>query len=94
MAACALACDLSQRARAVLGVATIGVLLTAALTAPAADYMLGFGWVPSFLVGAVVASTDAAAVFLLIHTAACACDRASAQRSKSNPATTIRSQFF
>ena len=51
-----------------LVLATIGVLLTAALTAPAAHYMLGFGWVPSFLVGAVVASTDAAAVFLLIHT--------------------------
>src|ERR1700678_1133078 len=47
--------------------ATIGVLLTAAITAPVARWLLGFGWVESLLVGAVVASTDAAAVFLLIH---------------------------
>src|SRR5436305_15277463 len=50
-----------------LALATIGVLLTAALTAPAAKYMLGLGWVEALLVGAVVASTDAAAVFFLIH---------------------------
>jgi cell volume regulation protein A len=50
-----------------LVLATIGVLLTAALTAPAAKYVLGLGWVEAFLVGAVVASTDAAAVFFLIH---------------------------
>src|SRR5271154_5011607 len=50
-----------------LVLATIGVLLTAALTAPAARYLLGFDWVESLLVGAVVSSTDAAAVFLLIH---------------------------
>ena len=50
-----------------LVLATIGVLLTAALTAPAAKYMLGLGWVEAALVGAVVASTDAAAVFFLIH---------------------------
>jgi cell volume regulation protein A len=47
--------------------ATVGVLLTAALTAPVASFALHLGWVESFLVGAVVASTDAAAVFLLIH---------------------------
>ncbi len=50
-----------------LALATIGVLLTAALTAPAAKYMLGLGWIEALLVGAVVASTDAAAVFFLIH---------------------------
>jgi cell volume regulation protein A len=50
-----------------LVLATVGVLLTAALTAPAARYLLGFDWVESLLVGAVVSSTDAAAVFLLIH---------------------------
>src|ERR1700674_818171 len=50
-----------------LVLATIGVLLTAALTAPVAHVILGFGWVESLLGGAVVASTDAAAVFLLIH---------------------------
>ncbi|HEY6258829.1 MAG TPA: potassium/proton antiporter [Xanthobacteraceae bacterium] len=50
-----------------LVLATIGVLLTAALTAPAAKYMLGLGWGEALLVGAVVASTDAAAVFFLVH---------------------------
>src|SRR5580692_6371811 len=50
-----------------LVLATIGVLLTAALTAPVARFLLGFDWIQSLLVGAVVASTDAAAVFLLIH---------------------------
>src|SRR6201986_2281648 len=47
--------------------ATIGVLLTAAITAPAAKYALDLNWTEALLVGAVVASTDAAAVFLLVH---------------------------
>src|SRR5215831_2745327 len=47
--------------------ATIGVVLTAALTAPVAKLMLGMSWVEAMLVGAVVASTDAAAVFFLLH---------------------------
>ncbi|MBR0753141.1 potassium/proton antiporter [Bradyrhizobium jicamae] len=48
--------------------ATIGVLLTALVTAPVAKYVLDLNWTESLLVGAVVASTDAAAVFLLVHT--------------------------
>jgi potassium/hydrogen antiporter len=51
-----------------LMLATIGVMLTAVLTAPVVHALLGFDWISSFLVGAVVASTDAAAVFVLIHT--------------------------
>ena len=47
--------------------ATVGVLVTAALTAPAAVLALGLGWTEALLVGAVVASTDAAAVFFLLH---------------------------
>jgi len=47
--------------------ATVGVLLTAALTAPVAKFTLGIGWIEALLFGAVVASTDAAAVFLLVH---------------------------
>ena len=57
--------------RAVLGpsmvLATVGVLLTALLTAPVAYYAIGLNWTEALLVGAVVASTDAAAVFLLVH---------------------------
>src|SRR5438552_15473748 len=57
--------------RSVLGsavtLATAGVLLTAALTAPVAKYLLAMNWTEALLVGAVVASTDAAAVFFLIH---------------------------
>src|SRR5438045_5755348 len=47
--------------------ATVGVLLTAGLTAPIAKYTLGIGWLEAFLVVAVVRSTDAAAVFFLVH---------------------------
>jgi cell volume regulation protein A len=51
-----------------LTLATVGVVLTAALTAPVVHFLLGFDWIESFLAAAVVSSTDAAAVFLLIHT--------------------------
>ena len=47
--------------------ATVGVLLSALITAPVAKFALGIGWPEALLVGAVVASTDAAAVFLLVH---------------------------
>ena len=47
--------------------ATVGVLLTALITAPVAKYVLDLNWTEALLVGAVVASTDAAAVFLLVH---------------------------
>jgi potassium/hydrogen antiporter len=50
-----------------LTLATVGVLLTAALTAPVAHFALSLGWLESLLVGSVIASTDAAAVFFLIH---------------------------
>jgi potassium/hydrogen antiporter len=47
--------------------ATGGVLITTLLTAPVAKFVLGISWVQALLVGAVVASTDAAAVFYLIN---------------------------
>ena len=48
--------------------ATVGVLVTALVTAPVARLALDLSWAEALLVGAVVASTDAAAVFLLVHT--------------------------
>jgi cell volume regulation protein A len=61
-----------QSIRAVLApsmvLATVGVLLTALVTAPVAKYALDIYWSEALLIGAVVASTDAAAVFLLVHT--------------------------
>jgi len=47
--------------------ATLGVLITTLLTAPVAKLVLGIGWIQAMLIGAVVASTDAAAVFFLIN---------------------------
>ena len=47
--------------------ATVGVLVTALITAPVAKWALGIEWTQALLVGAVVASTDAAAVFFLIN---------------------------
>lgn len=47
--------------------ATAGVLVTAAIVAPVAKFLMGIGWTEGFLIGAVIASTDAAAVFFLIN---------------------------
>jgi cell volume regulation protein A len=51
-----------------LSLATIGVVVTAALAGAAAVYFLHFSVLEGLLVGATIASTDAAAVFLLLHT--------------------------
>src|SRR5947209_276209 len=50
-----------------LTLATAGVLVTTLLTAPVAKLVLGLDWLQALLVGAVIASTDAAAVFFLIN---------------------------
>jgi cell volume regulation protein A len=46
--------------------ATIGVVITTALVALGAR-LLGFGWTAAFLLGAIVSSTDAAAVFSVLR---------------------------
>jgi potassium/hydrogen antiporter len=48
--------------------ATIGVAVTAVLTATGARWF-GFSWLEALLLGAILSSTDAAAVFLIIRSA-------------------------
>ncbi|TIW08597.1 MAG: potassium/proton antiporter, partial [Mesorhizobium sp.] len=58
---------LRQAAGPALSLATVGVILTTGLFGAAAYYMLDLTWLESFLLGAAVASTDAAAVFFLLR---------------------------
>ena len=56
-----------QAAAPALTLATFGVALTTVLFGAAAFYLTGLSWLESFLLGAAVASTDAAAVFFLLR---------------------------
>lgn len=50
-----------------LSLSTLGVFLTAVLVAGFATQVLGFGWLEGLLLGAIVSSTDAAAVFSVLR---------------------------
>lgn len=58
---------LRQAAAPALVLATVGVVLTTALFGAAAVWLTPLSWLESFLLGASVASTDAAAVFFLLR---------------------------
>ena len=55
------------RAPAALSLATVGVLVSAAIMAGMAMLILGFTPLQGFLLGSVIASTDAAAVFAVLR---------------------------
>lgn len=50
-----------------ISLASLGVIVTAAATAVFARYALGLPWTESLLIGAIVSSTDAAAVFSVLR---------------------------
>ncbi|WP_408009169.1 potassium/proton antiporter [Pseudalkalibacillus sp. A8] len=49
-----------------LSLATVGVILTSGIVAVFAKFILGLGWTEAILFGAIVGSTDAAAVFAVL----------------------------
>jgi len=52
--------------RSAFALSTLGLLVTSGLVAAFAVQMLGFNWIEGMLLGAIVSSTDAAAVFAVL----------------------------
>ena len=52
-----------------ISLATVGVIVTAVVVGFFATWFLGLHWMQGLLLGAIIGSTDAAAVFGLLHTA-------------------------
>ncbi|OAN47962.1 K+/H+ antiporter [Paramagnetospirillum marisnigri] len=50
-----------------ISMATLGVVVTTSVVAVPVHYLMGFGWLESALMGSILASTDAAAVFFLLR---------------------------
>jgi len=50
-----------------LALSTVGVLITAVVTGVCVKFALDFSWLTSFLIGSIVSSTDAAAVFAVLR---------------------------
>ena len=58
---------LKQAAAPALALGTMGVIVTAGIVAVSAKFLFGFDWITAFLLGSIVGSTDAAAVFFLLR---------------------------
>src|SRR6202012_2708092 len=56
-----------QAAPAAIALATVGVVVSTGVVAACTHWLLGFGWREALLLGAVLAPTDAAAVFSVLR---------------------------
>ncbi|MCZ7612030.1 MAG: cation:proton antiporter [Ignavibacteriaceae bacterium] len=77
-----------------ISLATIGVLISAIIVGVAASYFLEIDWKYGLLLGSIVSSTDAAAVFNILRSKNVSLKKISNHCSNLNQAAMIRWQFF